>query len=126
MTRWSVYLVRTAAGELYTGVATDVARRFAEHAAGRGAKYLRGRGPLALVYRRGIGEQGLALRVERRIKRLERAEKERLVRARPTRARLIELLDTEPGTSLTGSPRSNGGSGPRREPVRKEPGSSRA
>lgn len=92
MTRWSVYLVRTAGGELYTGIATDVGRRFGEHTRGRGAKYLRGRGPLAIAYRRVVGEHGLALRVERRIKRLARAEKELLVRSRASRDRLLALL----------------------------------
>lgn len=95
MAAWSVYLVRTARGELYTGITLDVPGRFAQHANGRGAKYLRGRGPLALVYRRAIGEHGFALRVERRIKRLPRAEKEELVRSKPTRARLSKLLALE-------------------------------
>ncbi|MGH7592137.1 MAG: GIY-YIG nuclease family protein, partial [Gemmatimonadales bacterium] len=36
---WYVYLVRCGDGTLYTGVATDLARRVAEHNAGRGAKY---------------------------------------------------------------------------------------
>ncbi|MBK7877774.1 MAG: GIY-YIG nuclease family protein [Planctomycetes bacterium] len=92
MTSWSVYVVRTAEGELYTGITTDVPRRFAQHGAGRGAKYLRGRGPLTLAYRRVVGEHGLALRVERRMKGLARAEKEAVVRRRPTRARLLVLL----------------------------------
>ncbi len=96
MARWSVYLVRTAQGELYTGISLDVRSRFAEHASGRGAKYLRGRGPLELVYRRAIGERGLALRVERRIKRLPRAAKAVLVSSKPTRARLLKLLVVEP------------------------------
>ena len=49
MNGWSLYLIRDAAGRLYTGISTDVARRLAEHAAGRGARALRGRGPLALA-----------------------------------------------------------------------------
>jgi putative endonuclease len=87
---WSVYLVRRADGALYCGIAIDVARRLAEHAAGRGAKALRGRGPLQLVLRRRVGDRGLALRVEARIKRLHKSEKERLVRApRSAFARLL-------------------------------------
>jgi putative endonuclease len=92
MARWSVYLVRTAQGELYTGIALDVRGRLAEHAEGRGAKYLRGRGPLQLVYRRVIGERGRALRVERRIKSLSRAAKVELVRSKPTQADLLKRL----------------------------------
>lgn len=90
---WSVYLIRTAQGELYTGIAVDVARRCAQHTAGRGAKYLRGRGPLTLAFRRRVGEHGLALRVERRIKGLAREDKERLVRARPSLKRLLKRLE---------------------------------
>lgn len=95
MARWSVYVVRTAAGELYTGITTDVPRRFAQHAEGRGAKYLRGRGPLTLAFRRVIGEHGLALRVERRLKQLPRAEKEAVLRRRLSRARLLARLALE-------------------------------
>jgi putative endonuclease len=92
---WSVYFVRTARGELYAGVTTDVARRLAQHRDGRGAKFLRGRGALVLAYRRRIGERGLALAVERRLKRLTKQAKEALVRARPSRARLLVTLAFE-------------------------------
>ena len=78
---WWVYVVRRADGALYTGIALDVARRLLQHGAGRGAKALRGRGPLELVCRRRIGALGLALRVERAMKRLSKAEKERLLAA---------------------------------------------
>jgi len=79
--RWSVYLVRCGAGALYTGIATDVPRRLAEHrhARGKGAKYLRGRGPLRLVFEKKIGAKGLALSVESRIKKLPKARKEALI-----------------------------------------------
>lgn len=73
---YSVYLVRCRNGSLYTGIAKDVARRFAEHEGGvAGAKYLRGRGPLKLVFQHSIGARGLALRIEHRIKQLSRKEK---------------------------------------------------
>jgi putative endonuclease len=76
---WSVYLVRCRNGHLYTGISTDVERRFAEHQAGRGAKYLRGKGPLALVYRQQIGSRAEALKAEYRIKQLSRAAKEAMI-----------------------------------------------
>jgi putative endonuclease len=76
---WWIYVVRRADGALYTGIATDVARRFAAHCAGKGAKALRGRGPLALVFRRRLGTVGRALRIERAFKRLPKETKERLV-----------------------------------------------
>ncbi len=78
---WHVYLVRCAGGSLYTGIATDVERRFAEHDRGaKGAKYLRGKGPLELVFQREAGARALALRVESRIKRMPKARKEALIR----------------------------------------------
>ena len=78
---WHVYLIRCGDGTLYTGVATDVSRRLEEHRSGegKGAKYLRGRGPLELVLERTVGPRGVALSVESRIKRLRRARKEELI-----------------------------------------------
>ena len=81
MTTWYVYLVRCRDGTLYTGIATDVSRRFAEHKqnADKGAKYLRGRGPLHLEFQKVVGARGLALRVEGKIKKLPKARKEDLI-----------------------------------------------
>jgi len=87
---WWVYLVRRADGALYCGIALDVAHRLAEHEAGQGSKALRGRGPLRLVLRRRVGDRGRALRIEAQLKRLSKAEKERLVRA--PRAAFARLL----------------------------------
>jgi len=90
MPSWSLYLLRTRDGSLYTGIALDVEKRFAEHAAGlRGAKALRGRGPLEMVYRTEVGERGLTQGLEHRIKRLPKTDKEQLVRAAPTTAELL-------------------------------------
>jgi len=76
MPAYSVYLVRCRDGSLYTGIATDVSRRITEHEDGaKGAKYLRGRGPLKLVYQQEIGDRSLASKVESRVKRLSRSEK---------------------------------------------------
>ena len=76
MSDYSVYLVRCRDGSLYTGITTDVARRIAEHQDGtKGAKYLRGKGPLTLVYQQEIGDRSLASKIESRIKRLASAEK---------------------------------------------------
>lgn len=79
--RWWLYMLRTADGALYTGIALDVAARFAAHAAGRGAKALRGRGPLAVAFAVPVGAKGPALRLEARVKRLTKAAKERCVAA---------------------------------------------
>ena len=95
MAGWTLYLLRTADGALYTGVTTDVDRRLAEHRAGRGARSLRGRGPLRLVYRRRIGGRGLALRVEHALKCRRKPDKEAIVRARTSRRQLLERLGIE-------------------------------
>ena len=88
--RWSLYLVRTRDGSLYTGIALDVQKRFAEHVAGlRGAKALRGRGPLELVFETEVGERGLTQVLEHRVKRLAKTDKEQLVRSVPTTAALL-------------------------------------
>ncbi|MGM0636826.1 MAG: phosphoglycolate phosphatase [Pseudomonadota bacterium] len=72
---WHLYLLETAGGALYTGITTDVERRLTEHAAGRGAKALRGKGPLRLRHRESVGTQGEALRLEAEIKRLSATRK---------------------------------------------------
>jgi putative endonuclease len=81
MSEWHLYLIRCADGSLYTGISMDVDRRFAEHQQGRsaGSAYCRGKGPLALVFQCKVGDQGLALKVERRVKALSRKGKEVLI-----------------------------------------------
>ena len=79
MNVWSLYLLRCLDGSVYTGIATDVRRRISEHEAGiRGAKYLRGRGPLDLLYEREVGDRSLATRLELLVKKLSRNEKDDL------------------------------------------------
>jgi pyrroline-5-carboxylate reductase len=73
---WHLYMVRCGDGSLYTGIATDVDKRVAAHAAGRGAKYTRGRGPITLAYLEACGDRGLAAAREHAVKRLPRTEKE--------------------------------------------------
>ncbi len=76
---WFVYLIRTAAGHLYTGISTDVERRFREHIAGKGAKYLRGKGPLKLVFQKHVGGHADALKLEAAIKKMPKDEKEAML-----------------------------------------------
>jgi len=80
MPDWYVYIVRCRDGSLYTGIATDVERRMADHLGNKGAKYLRGRGPLKLVFTKKVGEKGRALKVEHQVKRLPRQKKEALIK----------------------------------------------
>lgn len=73
--RWRVYLLECNDGSYYTGIAKDVAARLADHNAGKGAKYTRGRTPARLLAQSGFMDRGDALRAELRIKRLDREEK---------------------------------------------------
>ena len=77
---WFVYVVRCADDTLYTGVARDVAARIAQHDAGKGARYTRGRGPLRLLVKIACAGHGEALRLEARVKKLPRDEKVVFVR----------------------------------------------
>ncbi|MGG2140783.1 GIY-YIG nuclease family protein [Symbiopectobacterium sp. RP] len=83
--QWQLYMLRTANGALYTGITRDdVARRVAQHQDGKGAKALRGKGELTLVYHCEVGDHTTALRLEYRLKQLSKQQKERLVRDQPT------------------------------------------
>ena len=73
---WWVYMIEASDGSLYTGITTDIARRFREHASGRaGARYFAGRKPVAVVFLEKQPGRGDALRREAAIKRLQRHEK---------------------------------------------------
>lgn len=74
-TIWYLYILRCADDTLYTGITTDVPRRFAAHSCGKGAKYTRGRGPLALLYQERCGSHSQALKRELQVKALPREEK---------------------------------------------------
>ena len=97
MLDWHLYLVRCRYGSLYTGVTTDVARRFAEHQgnSGAGAKYLRGRKPLALVFQRNLGSRSLALGVESKVKKLSKARKEELIRDNTRIDEIVKLFSSQ-------------------------------
>ena len=74
-----VYVLKCADGSLYTGYTTDVERRVAEHNAGEGAKYTRGRTPVEPVHVERFESKSAAMSREYAIKQLSRREKERLV-----------------------------------------------
>ncbi|MDD9889312.1 MAG: GIY-YIG nuclease family protein [Gammaproteobacteria bacterium] len=94
---WYVYIIRSASGSYYTGITTDVKRRFHEHSCSaqgtglKGAKALRGKGPLEIVYQALIGSRSEALKMEYRIKQLTRQQKEELVASRLAIADLVEI-----------------------------------
>lgn len=80
---WHLYVVRTVTGALYTGITTDVKRRYQEHVAGgpKAARFLRANPPKQLVLKRRIGPRPLALKVEYWFKQLPKKRKEAILRA---------------------------------------------
>ena len=87
---YSLYIVRCNSGTLYTGIATDVTKRLEEHRSGRrGAKYLRGRGPIELVFTQVAGDRARASQLEYRVKKLPRSQKLALIDGRRDLADLL-------------------------------------
>ena len=88
---WWVYVLRCADGTLYTGVATRLLRRLRQHNGDdrRGARYTRGRRPVALHAARRCADRGAAARLEWQVKRLPRARKEAL----PSTARWLTTAE---------------------------------
>ena len=75
-----VYILRCGDDTFYIGTARDIAARLALHHAGKGAKYTRSRGPLAVVWQEGPMTISRALRREHQLKQLTRPQKEAFVR----------------------------------------------
>lgn len=78
---WFVYLIRTQQGVLYTGISTDPARRLRQHRGeiAGGAKALRGKGPLQLVWQYQAPNRSIASQWEFQLKKLPKKAKEQLV-----------------------------------------------
>lgn len=81
MKSWFIYIVRCANNSLYTGITTDVDRRVHEHQnTSKGAKYLKGKGPIELVWTTQADNRSQASQIEYQIKRLSKSDKERLIK----------------------------------------------
>jgi putative endonuclease len=76
--RWFMYLLECRGGRIYTGIATDVDRRVAEHKAGRGARFTRAHPPQRELARFPCPDRAFALRAEAAVKRLAPAAKRAL------------------------------------------------
>lgn len=87
---WFVYVAKCSDGTLYVGIARNVAARIAQHDAGRGARYTRGRTPLRVLVTRRCRCQGDALRLERALKGLSRDAKLAVAGSRGRLARLAK------------------------------------
>ena len=72
---WHLYLLECEDGSLYTGISTDVDRRFAEHLNGKGARYTRSHPPRRLLASAPVGSRSEALKAELGLKALPKSEK---------------------------------------------------
>lgn len=76
---WSVYIILCDDGSFYTGISTDVKRRFRQHRQGKGAKYFRGRQPDRIVFVEAGHCRSSASQREAEIKKMKRSEKTLLI-----------------------------------------------
>ena len=79
-TKHYVYIIQAADGTYYTGMTKNLKERLALHACGKGAKYLRGRTPLCLVYSESCPDIKSAMVREIQIKKYSKRRKEALVK----------------------------------------------
>ena len=77
---WCVYMLLCDDNTIYTGITNDLKKRFENHILGKGAKYLRGRKPLEIVYTENFQNRSMATKREMEIKKLNRREKEVLIK----------------------------------------------
>jgi len=101
---WFVYLIQCRDGSIYTGIATDVERRFAQHLAGKGARYTRANSPVQLLARFPHPDRASASRAEYAIKQLTAARKRALCATAPTPAVARRKSHCDPDASLIPAP----------------------
>ncbi len=92
---WVLYVLRCADESFYCGITNDLNRRIAQHNAGKGARYTRGRGPVALIKSWPAAGMSAALKAERAFKALTRPEKEKKIRSRARKDAISVLLRGE-------------------------------
>ena len=80
---WFVYMAQCQDNSLYTGMTNNLEKRLRTHNNKRGAKAVRGKLPVKLVYQESYNEKKIALSREREIKNLKRVEKINLIKKGP-------------------------------------------
>ncbi|PCJ33529.1 MAG: endonuclease [Moraxellaceae bacterium] len=76
---WFVYIILCSDNSYYTGITTDLDRRFEQHQSGKGAKYFYGRQPVEFVYTEVGHDRSSASQREAAIKSLSRRQKMQLL-----------------------------------------------
>ena len=77
---WCVYMLLCDDNTIYTGITNDLKKRFENHISGKGAKYLRGRKPLEIIYTENFQNRSMATKREIEIKKLNRRKREALIK----------------------------------------------
>ena len=79
---WFVYIIETTSGKYYTGITTDVDRRFDEHKNDpkKGAKFFRSNTPKKVIHIENFENRSLASKREYEIKKMTKPQKIELVK----------------------------------------------
>ena len=93
---WFVYMIRTNDDQLYTGITTDIQRRWHEHASGKGARYFRGRKPEQLCLLEEHPNRSSASKRESEIKKYPKQIKEVLVAGHEVSVKIKQPGDLTP------------------------------
>ena len=88
---WFVYFILCADNSIYTGIAKDVAKRYAEHMAGKGARYTRMHLPQQLLAQFSCANQSAALKLEYALKQCSAVEKWAIVKSQQLPPTLVFL-----------------------------------
>ncbi|KVZ24352.1 excinuclease ABC subunit C [Burkholderia multivorans] len=114
---WFLYLIECVDDSVYTGITTDVAARFDEHAAGKGARYTRSRKPRAVLASFPLPDRSIASKAEYWVKRLTAAQKRELAAGIRTLASVLPAalfaVEDEAKRVAAGQPARTGGGGRR-------------
>jgi putative endonuclease len=76
---WLVYMLECSDNSIYTGITNNLEERLKTHQSGNGAKYLRGRLPIKLVYKENLINRSEATKREIHIKKMSKKEKKNLI-----------------------------------------------
>lgn len=79
---WQVYIIQSKTGKLYTGITTDINRRWSEHKNKKGAKYFRLEDPQEIVFTEDYKNRSEASKREHEIKRFSKNEKQQIIKNR--------------------------------------------
>ena len=96
ISEWIVYIIKSSDDSLYTGITTDVKRRWSEHCELKaGAKFFRGRKPKSLMFVSQKKDRSEATKSEMRIKKLKRIDKFKLIDSDENQINKLNLVKGE-------------------------------